>query len=332
MDQAELILSVSIGTIVVSFAVLAISLGVMLFYYLQTKWKKMLHRWLTHSILLINLMIIINLTVVGSVGVPLIFKGVATGSASWFFVWFCYYLNGLLIPLLIYLILILGSMVLETFSVLIPQVTPEIMKSWRIFLTLVSGICFVPSIIQFFIGISISDPQVNTPFILKMFVFGGNSIIGILAMVIDIVQTLIIAAAVLNWTKTRPRSLPNSANEALYKRSVSICFLTIIIDWTGLLCEVLAYISGLAYIFNVLLKGIAVLFIVIHSYCLIYQFQLMKSIAVAAIQMEPLNSMESKTAAKTVKNEKTPLLLNEFAKQAVTPIGEKETVLMPRDI
>lgn len=139
------------------------------FHLLRTKWASLRHRQFIYSVLFLDLAIIllfvaliVGLLVGGKIFEVLIF------------------LNGLFVPLQIFLLIIFASIILETFSVLIPWVTAARMRTWRRAITVILTICYIPSIIQFYYACSLASPYKDTPDAIRYLTALGSSLIGVI--------------------------------------------------------------------------------------------------------------------------------------------------------
>ena len=139
------------------------------FHLLRTKWGKLRHRQFIYSVLFLDLAIIL-------VFVSLIIGVLVGGKLFEILI----YLNGLLVPLQMFLLMIFASIILETFSVLIPWVTATRMRNWRRVITVIFTICYIPSIIQFYYACVMASPSKDTPQAVRLLTASGASLIGII--------------------------------------------------------------------------------------------------------------------------------------------------------
>ena len=207
-----------------------------------------------------------------------------------------YYTVGLLAPLQLFLLAMLDSFVLQTFCVLLPFLTSSRMHSYRLFLAIFFGVCVLPSILQYYYGFVLSDAVRDTPVWVQRLTGLGAAVFAVVVSLVDTVQSVYLVSIVRDWSLTttwRKRiAVGSSAEEGrkrqisdLYKKSIDLTIVIALLDWAGIFIAVYVALgmteeekeSGL----NVVVQGYAIAVLCIHSFTLIYQYELLRSIALS---------------------------------------------------
>lgn len=249
------------------------------FYLLQTSWSKIRHQSFIYSLLFINILLVFTIVsyVVGSI---------SGWSVTVVFVFL--YGQNLLALAEIILITIFDSFVLETFSVLLDWVTVTRMQKYRGILASVFLICMAPSIIQFYYAFT-PDPEKDTPALVAKLTAIGGSGIAVVATLVDTVQTLVLVSTVFNWSLTRKRKSGVEENKDMYVRSVILSIGIMVLDWVGIAVYVYTlFISDESRdgsIVIVTLRMFVLQIIMVHSFVVIYQFELVTRIAVSHVPL-----------------------------------------------